>query len=330
MSRNHRVAPVPERYIVSRGLAAIAIQLTLCMMVFGLPERAAAQDCDRACLGNIMSQFLDSLIANDPSIAPLADDVRMTEDTIETPIGAGLWATASGIGAYRNEFLDVHEQVAAVHAVMEEQGTQILFAARLQVENREITEIETMVVRGASEAMLFNLDNLQVPSEAFQTPPPADQRMSRDEMIEMAMRYPEGLRVGSFVSSGADFSEDAYRFENGQLMGGPGCSFIPGCDDIQNQTLPVLSGISGYVVAVDEENGAVLTRLDFGPGSVMGGGRGGRGAAPGGSVADQSPPPPVLVTFEAFKIYGGEIHAVEAVFESMPANSPTGWDSSAD
>lgn len=49
-----------------------------------------------------MSAYLESLVANDPSIAPMADDVR--------------------------------EQVAAVHAVMEEQGTQILFAARLQVE----------------------------------------------------------------------------------------------------------------------------------------------------------------------------------------------------
>jgi hypothetical protein len=33
----------------------------------------------------------------------------------------------------------------------------------------------------------------------------------------------------------------------------------------------------------------------------------------------------VLVTFEAFKIYGGQVHAVEAVFESMPANTPRGW-----
>jgi len=296
------------------------MQVILLAWLVGLPQQAAAQDCDRECLRDIMSLFLESLVANDPSIAPLANDVRMTEDTIETPIGEGLWATATGIGAYRTDFLDVREQVAAVHAVIEEQGAQVLFAARLQVEDREITEIETMVVRGPSEAMLFNLDNLQEPSKAFLTPPPADQRMSREDMVDMAMRYPEGLRVGSFVTSGADFSDDAYRFENGQLMGGAGCSFIPGCDDIQNQRLPVLSGISGYVVAVDEENGTVLTRLDFGPGSLMGGGR------RGGAGADQASPPQVLVTFEAFKIYGGEIHAVEAVFESMPANSPTGWE----
>jgi hypothetical protein len=32
------------------------------------------------------------------------------------------------------------------------------------------------------------------------------------------------------------------------------------------------------------------------------------------------------VTFEAFKIFGGQVHAVEAVFEGMPAGTPSGWE----
>jgi hypothetical protein len=32
-----------------------------------------------------------------------------------------------------------------------------------------------------------------------------------------------------------------------------------------------------------------------------------------------------LVTFEAFKVYGGEVHAVEAMFKGMPADTPPGW-----
>jgi hypothetical protein len=65
-----------------------------------------------------------------------------------------------------------------------------------------------------------------------------------------------------------------------------------------------------HVVAVDEENGTVLLWMDFGPGSLPG------------------PPnatPRSLVTFEAFKIYGGQVHAVEAMFEGMPANTSSGW-----
>jgi hypothetical protein len=297
------------------------------------PAPAGAQSCDRACLGDIMTRFLESLVAHDPAKAPLADDVRFTEDTKDTPIGGGFWATASKLGAFRTDFLDVREQTAAVHAVMEENGTPVLFAARLKVENREITEIETMVVRGRAEAMLFDLTRLDKPSVAFTTMPPRDQLNSREEMIDIAMRYPGGLRVGSFVTSDVPFAADAYRLENGQLMAGPDCTFIPGCNDIRNQTLPTLAGITGEVVAVDEENGTVLTRLDFGPGSLMGGGgRGGRGGAPGaapgaGAAAGGAPAPQmVLVTFEAFKIYGGQVHAVEAVFESMPQNTPRGWE----
>ena len=33
-----------------------------------------------------------------------------------------------------------------------------------------------------------------------------------------------------------------------------------------------------------------------------------------------------LHVFEAFKVYGGEIHAVEAFMKVMPANQSSGWD----
>jgi hypothetical protein len=85
-------------------LAALSIPVLGLAAMLGLPAVAQAQDCDRACLRDIMTQYLESLVANDPSLAPLADNVRMTEDTIETPIGEGLWATATGIGEYRNDF----------------------------------------------------------------------------------------------------------------------------------------------------------------------------------------------------------------------------------
>jgi hypothetical protein len=30
--------------------------------------------------------------------------------------------------------------------------------------------------------------------------------------------------------------------------------------------------------------------------------------------------------WEAFKVYGGQIHAVEAFMRVMPATTPSGWD----
>jgi hypothetical protein len=143
------------------------------------------------------------------------------------------------------------------------------------------------------------------------TPPPPAARMSREALTEIALRYPGGLKLGSFEKVGVPFAQGAYRLENGVRMAGPGCTFRPpSCEDMRGQQIPTLSGIVAHVVAVDEENGTVLLWMDFGPGSLPGP----EGAAPRS-----------LVTFEAFKIHGGQMHAVEAIFEGMPASTPSGW-----
>lgn len=283
------------------------------IVAVSLPAPLVAQSaaCDRTCLADVMSRYLESLVAHDPKAAPLAANVRFTEDAKELPVGQGLWATASKLMPFRTDFLDVREGIAAVHAVVEENGTPILLAARLKVVDRRITEIETIAVRSRQEGALFEPAALAEPSPAMVTPPPRAELMPRAQMIEMALRYPEGLSVGSFEKSDVPFAANAYRLENGVRMAGPGCSFRPpSCENMRSQQLPTLAQIVAHVVAVDEENGTVLLWMDFGPGSLPG------------------PPqsaPRSLVTFEAFKIYGGQVHAVEAVFEGVPANTPSGW-----
>ena len=284
--------------------------LTGCLTAPTARAQATAA-CDRACLSDVVTRYLNSLIAHDPRQAPLADTARFTEDAAVKPVGDGFWKTATKLRPYRTDFLDVRQGTAAVHAVMEENGAPVLFAARLKVVNRRITEIESMVVRNAQEAMLFAPDTLKEKSVAMTTMPDKAKLTPRDQMVQIAIRYPEGLRIGSFVKSDVPFAPGAYRIENGVRMGGPGCTFQPpSCEDLRNQRIPTLAGMRRRVIAVDEEAGLVLLWLDFGPGSLM-----------GANAAGKS-----LVTFEGFKIYGGQVHAVEAVFKGMPLNSPTGWD----
>jgi quinoprotein glucose dehydrogenase len=306
----------PMTYLGNDGRQYVAVVAgdTLVAFAQALPARLDAQDgaaCGRACLADVLTRYLDSLVAHDPRMAPLADGARFTEDTIEMPVGEGLWKTASKLRPFRTDFLDVREGTAAVHAVIEENGVPVLFAARLKVVNRRITEIETMVVRNQQEGVLFAPDSLAQPSAAMIAAPPNAQLLPRDAMIELALRYPEGLRIGSFEESDVPFAPGAYRLENGVRMGGPGCTFQPpSCENLRSQPLPTLAEIEASVAAVDEENGTVLLRMDFG-----------RGSLPGPQSEGQS-----LVTFEAFKIYGGQVHAVEAFFEGMPANTPSGWE----
>jgi hypothetical protein len=287
--------------------------LTISLLaVVSLPLAAqSATSCDRACLAGVMTAYLDSLAAHDPGKAPLAANARFTEDAKELRVGEGLWKTAGKLRPFRTDFLDAATGTAATHAVVEENGMPVLLAARLKVDGRRITEVETIVVRSREEGALFAPEALAQPSAAMVTAPPAAARMRRDALAEIALRYPAGLKVGSFEKSDVPFAPDAYRLENGVRMAGPGCTFRPpSCENMRGQQLPTLAGIVAHVVAVDEENGTVLLWMDFGPGSLPG---------PAGAA------PRSLVTFEAFKVYGGQVHAVEAVFEGMPPNTPSGW-----
>jgi hypothetical protein len=272
---------------------------------------ANAQECDRACLTGIMTRYLDTLVAHDPRSLPLAPDIRFTEDGTELPVGDGAWKTVSTLRPYRVDFIDVEQGVAAVHTVVEEDGMPVLFAARLTIVSGRIAEIETMAVRGAAESALFAPDNLREPAAGMTYVPRAEERMSREAMVALASRYPAGLRAGSFVTADVPFAPGAYRIENGVRMAGPGCTFQPpSCEQMRTQRIPTLPDVTQRLVAVDEEMGTVLFRLDFG-----------RGSLPGAANQGKS-----LVTFEAFKVYGGLVHAAEAIFEAAPLGASSGWD----
>ena len=154
--------------------------------------------------------------------------------------------------------------------------------------------------------MIFNTDAIKEASAAMNVIPTAAQRNTREDMERLALLYPKGLSLGSFVKADAQFAANAYRFENGQLMAGPECTFFPGCDNIREQKLPTLANIQAKVAAVDEEQGIVWLRMNFGKGSLM------RGEGE-------------LSVWEMFKVYDGRIHAVEAFMEEVPANTPFLW-----
>jgi hypothetical protein len=302
-----------------RTRIAVALVVGLgAVLVVGMPSgtrralspvlEAQTGRCDRQCLADIMTRYLNAVVAHDPKTLPLSDKVRFTEDTVEMKLGEGLWKTASKLRPYRVDFIDVQTGMAAVHTVFEENGAPVLFAARLKVVDRKISEIETMVVRNRAEGVLFAPENLKEPTPAMAYRPQKSEVMPRDQMIEVAGRYPAGLRAGSFVKVDVPFSPTAYRFENGMRMAGPGCTFQPpSCENMKTQRIPTLPNVKQRLVAVDEEMGTVLFRLDFGAGSL-----------PGSDKA--------LVTFEAFKVYGGQVHAAEAVLEGATPNSSSGWD----
>ncbi len=271
-----------------------------------VPNPARAADCDRDCLRGVITQYLDAMVAHNPAAAPTAPKVRFTEDTVEMKLGEGLWKNASKITAYRQDILDVRQGVAASQVIVEEGGSPVMLMLRLKVADKKITEVETQVTRKQSEGAIFNIKALQTARPAMNIIPDRSQLNTREQAIKIAQFYPAGLKVGSFGEVDAPFASDAYRIENGTTTAGAGCGRA-GCESMKTQNIMKHPAITTRVIAVDEELGIVLLRMNFGDTGSYGAGN-------------------ALIVWEAFKVFGGQIHAVEAFMRVMPANAGSGWD----
>ena len=281
------------------GLVALTM---LGLLVPGLSTKGA-ETCDRACLKGFIDQYLAALVAHDPSKLPLAKNVRFTENTHDMKLGEGLWKEATAVQKFRQDIIDTTTHNAGSYFVVDTtSGMPALATLRLKVIDGKITEIETMVTRNAKEGFFFVLDGLKEPSPAMNYVPKPDELMSRADDIRVAAYYPRGLEAGSFVKVDAPFTEDAYRKENGRLTAGPDCTWNPSCKNIKTQPSPTRPGLHDRLVMVDEQAGIVWHRIDW----PRGVGR-------------------RLAAWEAFKVYGGKIHAVEAFLQSVPEDETSGW-----
>jgi hypothetical protein len=259
----------------------------------------------------MVTTYLYALLKHDTSKLPVSDPLRVTEDAIEKPLDkVGLLRTVTRLRGFRQDILDERAGMAGADVVVEESGAPTLLVVRLKVVDQKITEIETVATRGRTEGLIFNIDGLSAPSEVMNYAPRPEQRLSRDDAIKAALHYPEGLNSAkTFAAVNAPFAPDAYRYENGQIMAGPDCKFAPGCQNIATQSLAIfnrLGKVTTRVVGVDERMGIVWLRMSWGVRE---------------SGGDQ------LTVWESFKVYDGQIHAVEAFMKILPVELANGgWN----
>jgi len=218
-------------------------------------QRATAT-CDRECLRGKVTQLLYALLKHDVSGLPVADTLRVTEDGVEKPLArVGLVGTVTRLRGFRQDIIDERAGVAGAHVVVEETGAPVLLVVRLKVVAGTLTEIELVATRGRAEGLIFNIDGLSAASAVMNDAPRPEQLAIRDAAIKAALHYPEGLNAAkTFAAVNAPFAPDAYRYENGQVMAGPDCTFAPGCQNISTQSLAIferLGDVQTRVIAVD-------------------------------------------------------------------------------
>jgi len=268
---------------------------------------AAAAACDRTCMAGLLTTYVDAVVAHDASKLPLAKPtVRYTEDSNDKKLGEGIWTTITGKGTFRHDYLDTAKQIAATHVHLMEGNVAVMYSILLHIEDGRIGGIETLVQRVAPGDR-FQPTELGKPVRGMETPIPAGKKMTRAAMIKTALTYPEGLRVGSFTDGKTPFAPETYRVENGVITAGEGCG--RGDCNMYAQRIIVHPGVLAKVALVDEEKGVVLLWMNFGDTGSYG---------PGNA----------LVTFEAFKVWGGQIHAINAFFRTLPLSTPRYWPAS--
>src|SRR5262245_23345350 len=169
------------------------------ILSFGFSRAStAAENCDRPCMTDLLTRYVDAVVAHDHSKLPLTQPLRYTEDSKDVKLGDGIWQSITAKGQFRHDYVDTRKQVAARHVHLLEGKTNVLYSVLLHLKDRQITGIETLVQRVAPEGR-FQPTELGKPVRGLNDPVPSGKKQSRESMIKTALTYTEGLRVGSFV-----------------------------------------------------------------------------------------------------------------------------------
>ncbi|HTY48578.1 MAG TPA: hypothetical protein VMB48_02675 [Steroidobacteraceae bacterium] len=310
-------------------------------VLFASTGALAAPSCDRACLEGFVDQYLDALVAHQPSQVPLAAGVRYTEDGQQLAIGDGLWRTMRAKGHYRLFVDDVPAGEVAFFGSIEEdnrdpaKGTPAAIALRLRIRDRQITEIEQIVIR--DERAAAKIDALTVDPIYLQTVP-ASERMSRAAMIATANKYFTGMQQNDGKGD-YPFADDCNRLENGgqttnlptppgQKRPDPKTSLMYSAQWSCMEQFK--SGLLHFVwrirdrrfVAVDQERGIVYAFgfFDHAGGSTR------HFTTPDGRAVVAGPVQPwTWEIAELFKVQGGKIHRIQALLQRSPYGMNSGW-----
>ena len=244
--------------------------------------------CDRACLLEMMHDYLAAVVMHDPTKVPISPTVKMTDNGVTAKPGDGLWKTATMMGADPCvEYADPVTHNVGAQCVIQEGSAPAMYEVRLKVEDAQITEIETMTVRqrGAANGF-FDPANIKPQPVFLQMPDPA-KRMTRDQLTaltELYLDYLEGKKSGSELP----FDSGCKRYENGVATASGISSF-----NLQSWGFQV----TRRILIVDEEAGITWGMFPF------------------------SQSTSALVVGEAFKLLDGKIMMIQAVMANMPAKA---------
>ena len=235
---------LPAGGSVAAGAGGSADQVVGGAGASGSSGSSAAEPCTRERLKTSVEDYFTALAAHDPSMLPVADDVKFTENGEPLQLGQGLWANAGEV-AFKESLYDAESCGTVTQAVVPESGEDLPIALRLKIEAGQITEVETIVVRRGDYLVESNPANMlalaQTPWE--ERVPEAD-RQTREQLFAWIDKY-----FRQFPMGGCNLASDCRRMENGFSLA---CNVGATCTSAAPSGAPVMEP---RIILVDVEAG---------------------------------------------------------------------------
>lgn len=293
-----------------------------------------ADKLDRPTLVALMEQYLAALAKHDPSGIPLASDVKLVENTKPTPIGKGLWETATGGPTDFKIFVadPIAGQIGFI-GVLEVDSMQTIISARLKVVDGKIIEIDHLVIPNYNNQPLN--PNMSKVRPGLIEPLKPEEQVPREEMLKIANSYYEALVNDN--GSLCPFADESQRRENGGVSAGAQTPEEAYDDDFtvfrkMKCSEQLNTGVMSYItdinrrrlLAVDEEMGLVFAHSIFvhdGEPKVMK-----IIGVPGITERANNWGPFDLPATHIFKIRNGKVYEIEALGYIAEHGIKNGWE----
>jgi hypothetical protein len=311
-----------RKLILLAAALAAGTAMPLAAQAPGEDNAVRTPDCDRACLLGHLGKFMDALEAGDATRLPLAPDLVFTENNVPISTDEGLWGTVTAVDEVGLEAADPTTGNAAWFGSARENGTPVILALRIHVEDGRIDEIESVVHRKTALPAPFGDVTKMVHDPEFYEILPPEQRRSRERMHTIGDSYFDTVEVNDGQVF-APFSEDCGRLENGisttaptpGSTGGNAAALSTGClNQFKLGLYRINKRIRRDIFIIDEERGVVVARGFFDHANewdryLLTDGREMRTALKW---------PNSISLIEAFRIKNAEIQRIEAVFTYVP------------
>ncbi len=306
------------------------------MAIVGVPYQVGnGWDCTRKCLVDIMDQYLAALPKHDPSGVPLAKNVRLVENTKKTPLGQGLWKTATGgPTSFKVYAADVDQGQIGFIGVIENKKKPTIASVRLKVVNGKITEIDHLVIPAGKDPLNPNMSTVR---PALLERVPKLERTSYEQMQKIADSYYEAIVQDN--GKVAPFADECQRRENGGISANDQTQTPEEAkkDDFSvfrkmTCSAQLSTGVMSYITdinrrrifAVDKEMGLVFAYSIFvhnGTPKVMK-----IVGVPGTTERKNDYGPFDLPAAHIFKIRNGKIYEIEAIGYLAEHGIKNGWE----